>query len=118
MFAHSGPLRDPLLDKIGPAQINRTLELRATKEQNEHALRIKQQESYDRLTGHCLLFLGFVMLVVMGLCWLFLAYGKTDQVINLLALLFTGGGGVGIGYGLRRNRRGLPAAQNESSPVE
>lgn len=37
-----------------------------------------------------------------GLCWLFLHYGKTDQVFNLIALLFTGGGGIGVGIGGKR----------------
>ena len=105
MFAHSGPMRDPLLEKIGPEQINRTLEIRAKQEEHTHQIRIIQQKSYDTFVSKSFVLLGFLALVVCGLCWLFLHYGKTDQVFNLIALIFAGGGGVGIGIGLKGRGR-------------
>ena len=104
MFAHSGPTRDPLLEKITPAQINRVIEVRLKKEENAHLLRIERQKSADRLTTKLLVFLSLVIVAILALCWLFLHYGKTEQVFNLLAMLFAGGGGVGIGLGLRKPR--------------
>lgn len=115
MFAHSGPLRDPLLDKIGPKQIDRTLEIRAKQEEHAHQIRIIQQKSSDALATKCLVFLGFLAVLIFGLCWLFLFFGKTDQVFNLIALLFTGGGGVGIGLGLKRaGRLGMTNSVDET----
>lgn len=108
MFAHSGPMRDPLLEKIGPAQINRTLEIRAKHEEFSHELRMARQRFEDKLSTKCLVFLGFSLLIVLALCLLFLHYGKTDQVFNLITLLFAGGGGVGIGYGMRRRTSPMP----------
>ncbi len=100
MIAH-GPMRDPLLDKMGPKQIDRTLEIQAKREENFHQLRMARQEASERLSSKLLGFGALALVCVLALFWLFLHYGKTEQVFNLIAILATGGGGIGIGVGLK-----------------
>jgi hypothetical protein len=45
---------------------------------------------------------GLLIFMVFGICWLFLYFSKVDQVYQILTLLFVGGGGVGVGTGLKR----------------
>jgi len=112
MFAHV-PMRDPLLDKMGPKQIDRTLEIQATRETNYHQLRMANQKTSEAFSTKLLVFGSFVLVAVLVLFWLFLHYGKTEQVFNLIAILATGGGGVGIGVGLKG--KGILAAPSPSS---
>ena len=105
MIAH-GPMRDPLLDKMGPDQINRTLEIQATREDNFYKLRVANLQASSTFSTKLLYFGAFVIVCVLVLFWLFLHYGKTEQVFNLIAILATGGGGVGLGLGLK-SRGGL-----------
>lgn len=100
MIAH-GPMRDPLLDKMGPKQIDRTLENQAKREENFHLLRMAKQAASEKLSTKIVGFGAFALVCVLALFWLFLYYGKTDQVFNLIAILATGGGGIGIGVGLK-----------------
>ncbi|MGO9468916.1 MAG: hypothetical protein ACLQVF_32715 [Isosphaeraceae bacterium] len=107
MFAHSGPMPDPFLDKLDGQQITKTLEISEQRVKNDFELRKAAQANQLETYKYSLYFLGFLSVCVLGMVWAFLHYGKTEQVFNLIAILFAGGGGVGIGTGLA-NRRSRP----------
>jgi hypothetical protein len=118
MFAHSGPMPDPLLDKLDGQHLAKILEIAEKRAQNDFELQKSWHSNQLAFNRSILRFLSFVLLAVLGMVWMFLHFGKTEQVFNLISMLFVGGGGVGIGTALnsRRFRTPPPGPSSGSSP--
>lgn len=75
------------------------------------AQRDRQQAEKDRRAQNNQLVLCLAgILAVLALCWLFLHYGKSDQIMTILTplLTFLAGGGIGHEIGRRAERRAHP----------
>jgi hypothetical protein len=105
MVAHSGPMRDPLLSKMESKHLTKALEVAEKRVDKDFALRQQELANDARMNQNILVFFVVLAVIFVGILWLFLHYGKTDQVFQLISMIFVGGGGIGIGTSLKNRRR-------------
>lgn len=90
MAMRSGPSRDPFVEKMDGEHIHKVLD-------HSH---VQEEHRLWAVTGMAIL--GVV--AVFALCWLFLAYGKSEHVNAIIALVVGLLGGFGAGAGWQKIR--------------
>ncbi len=105
MFTQGSPFRDPLSEKFTPEHIDVLLKIAEAQDAHEFELKKREQDQQTQVVRNLTILAGLTILMIFGICWLFLYFSKVDQVYQILTLLFVGGGGVGVGTGLKRVTR-------------
>jgi hypothetical protein len=90
MFAGMLPRRDPLLEKLDADGVKQLLNQAEKSDEREH----KRQLIHMYLMA---VLGGAAMIAIIGLCWLFLSYQKSEQVEKIIALIVGLVGGFGVG---------------------
>ena len=80
MFMGQLPRRDPLLEKLDTEGVKQLLAQSETSDERDHK---RQMHHMYLMAGLG----GTGMVAIIGLCWLFLAYQKSEQVEKIIALI-------------------------------
>jgi hypothetical protein len=95
MIAQRLEAPDPFLDKLDSRQVGKLLDQAAEDSRREHE---RAMFSLKLTAG-----MGIAAFaLIFGLCWLFLAYQKSDQIEKIIALLIGLVGGLASGIGIGR----------------
>jgi len=85
-----GPAPNPILDKITSDQIGTVIKNKGDEDKRRHE-RLKGREITLRLA------IAAVCLFVIGLCWLFLKYDKSEHLEGVIGVIIGAFGGYGFG---------------------
>ena len=106
----------PLASKLKPEQFAQVLRISELAEKNDFDLKALVIKSRDRLVLMILGVVIFVVLAVLGLCWMFFAFGKADQVSNIINTLIVACGGVGSGVGITAGVKRITRKPDDELP--
>jgi hypothetical protein len=112
MVTHSSPNRDPLAEKMTSEHVSKVLEISDKQELHDFQLRQQVQTQQLQIAKTLAYLVAFALAMCFALCWLFLYFGKSDLVSLIITALLAGGGGVGIGTGIKRLGKTNPNNQD------
>ena len=88
MQVRSGPAPDAFLEKLNENHIDKLIDL-------SH----RSDTEKGRLYFATII---AVLVLVLGICWMFLAYDQSQEVSGIIGVIIGAVGGFGVGYGIRR----------------
>ncbi len=102
MMLAASTSQDQILDKLTPGHLNKIID------QNGEAFRLQHQLQMHEATttgrGRTTLIVAGTVLAL-GLPWIYLSYGTSAELMQIVTLLFGLGGAGGVGYTIAGSRK-------------